>query len=65
MAAFATLIANVEDMPGTEDYGPLVSVMSANSDTAVRPSEIRCGNHFDVQRRRQHQVAEAYAITAL
>lgn len=65
LSAFATLITSLEDMPGTEEYGPTVAVMSAGSATAVRPSQIRCGNHFDVQRRRQHQVAEAYAVTAL
>jgi len=64
-AAMATLIANLDNPPGTEDYGPRTSVMSANSTTAVRPSQVRVGNHYDVQRRRQHQVVETYTTTAL
>lgn len=63
--AMATLIANLEDAPGIEDYGPLVVVTSAGSQTAVRPSEVRVGSHFDAQRRRQHQVPEDYTVTAL
>lgn len=63
--AMVTLVSNLEDMPGVEDFGPMVSVMSAGSATAVRPSEVRVGNHFDAQRRRQHQVVETYVSTAL
>jgi len=58
--AMATLVTNLENIPGTEAYGPTVAVMSAGSGTAVRPSQVRVGSHFDVQRRRQHQVAEVY-----
>jgi hypothetical protein len=60
VSATTTLVSNLQDMPGTEDYGPTVAVMSAGSTTAVRPTEVRVGNHFDAQRRRQHQVAESY-----
>lgn len=65
MNAAATLVANLEDIPGVEDYSPVVAVMSAGSATAVRPSEIRVGNHWDVQRRRQDQAVETYSSVAL
>lgn len=61
----ATLVGNLEDAPGTEEYGPIVMVTSAGSATAVRPSEVRVGSHFDAQRRRQHQVPETFTATAL
>jgi hypothetical protein len=64
-AAMVTLVGNLDNPPGVEDYGPRTSVMSATSTTAVRPSQVRVGNHFDVQRRRQHQVAESYATSTL
>ena len=60
-----TLITSLEDAPGVEQWSPVVCVTSAGSLTAVRPSELRVGNHFDVQRRRQHQVTESYAIETL
>lgn len=63
--ATVTLVSNLQDIPGTEQYGPTVAVMSAASSTAVRPSQIRVGNHFDSQRRRQHQVPETYTTGAL
>lgn len=61
----ATLVTNLEDAPGTEEYGPVVMVTSAGSATAVRPSEVRVGSHFDAQRRRQHQVPETFTVQAL
>jgi len=64
-AAAATLVTSLEDSPGTEEYGALLMVTSAGSPTGVRPSQIRVGNHFDVQRRRQSQVVETYSTTAL
>lgn len=60
-----TLLSNIDNMPGTESYSTVVGVMSAGSATAVRPAQVRVGNHFDVQRRRQHQVIESYTTTAL
>lgn len=63
--AAVTLVSNLQDIPGTEQYGPTVAVMSAGSSTAVRPSQVRVGNHFDAQRRRQHQVPESYTSGAL
>lgn len=65
LAAAATLITALEDGPGAEVYTPLVCVMSAGNTTAVRPSQIRVGNHFDVQKRRQRQIPETYTTTAL
>jgi len=65
VGAMQTLVTNLENIPGVEDFGPLVSVLSAGSATAVRPSQVRVGTHFDAQRRRQHQVAEVYTSGAL
>lgn len=65
LAAGATLIGSLEDAPGAEQFGPIVTVMSAGSASGIRPSQIRVGNHFDVQRRRQRQIAEVYTTTAL
>lgn len=63
--AMSTLVTNLEDIPGTELYGPCVAVFSAGAANAVRPSQVRVGNHFDAQRRRQHQVVETYVSSAL
>lgn len=63
--AMSTLVGNLGDNPGAEVYGTLLAVMSAGSATAVRPSQVRVGNHFDVQRRRQHQVPESYSSVNL
>lgn len=65
VSALSTLVTNLQDKPGVEDYGPTVAVLSAGSTTAVRPSEVRVGQFFDAQRRRQHQVVESYTIQAL
>lgn len=65
VAALGTLVTNLQDKPGVEEYGPTVAVLSAGSTTAVRPSEVRVGQFFDAQRRRQHQVVEAYTTAAL
>ena len=65
MNAMSTLVTNVENMSGTEDAGPIFAIGSASSTTFVRPSEVRVGAHFDAQRRRQHQVAEAYTTLPL
>lgn len=63
--AAVTLVSNLENAPGTEDWGPILMVTSAGSSTGVRPSQVRVGNHFDVQRRRQSQVNETYSSTNL
>lgn len=60
-----TLLGNIDNLPGTEEYSTIVAVMSAGSSTAVRPAQVRVGNHFDVQRRRQHQAVETYSTTNL
>lgn len=63
--ALGTLVANLGNPPGTPDYSPMVAIGSSNSTTFVRPAEVRVGDHFDVQRRRQHQVPETYTVQAL
>lgn len=63
--AAATLVTNLENAPGTEIMTPVLMVTSAGSASAVRPSMIRVGSHFDVQRRRQHQVPETYTQVTL
>jgi len=63
--ALSELITNLQNPPFVSEYKPIVSVMSAGSATAVRPAEVRVGNHFDVQRRRQHQVPEEYTVQPL
>ena len=63
--AFKTLIDALQNQPGINQHIPIVSVMSAESDTAVRPVEIRTGSRLDTIQSRRRQVAEVYAITAL
>lgn len=63
--AASTLVTNLENTPGTEEYTPLVAVLSAGSATAVRPTQVRVGSHWDAQRRRQHQVPEVYTSVSL
>lgn len=60
-----TLIQAIEDLPGTDTSTNNVVVMSAAATTAVVPSEVRVGDHFDAQRRRQHQVDEIYTSLPL
>ena len=60
-----TLIGNLENGPGTPVYEPMLAVLSAGSSTAVRPAQVRVGSHWDVQRRRQHQVVEEYTSVDL
>lgn len=63
--ATVTLIDSLEDQPGVDDMTSNIIICSAQSTTAVIPSEVRVGDHVDVQRRRQHQVTEAYTIQPL
>lgn len=64
--AMKTLIDDLQTAHDTVNlYMPLVVVTSAGKPTAVRPNQVRVGNHFDVQKRRQDQVKEAYASLAL
>lgn len=63
--ALHTLIKDLEDGPGLDTNKTNVVVMSAPNTTAVIPSEVRVGDHFDVQRRRQHQVTEVYTLQSL
>lgn len=65
-AAAVNLVNNLQNLPGGPfTYMPIVAVTSAGQTKAVRPSEVRVGNHWDVQRRRQAQVPETYRSTAL
>ena len=63
--ALVTLIGNLENLSGTSDYEGVVMVTSAGKADAVRPTEVRVGKHFDVQRRRQAQAAEVYRVATL
>ena len=64
-AAGRNLIHNIEELPGVDSCGVVVGVMSAGKTQAVRPTEVRVGNHADVQVRRQRQVRETYRSLAL
>lgn len=64
-AATVQMINDVQNLPGTPENIPIVSVGSADSATFVRPSAVRIGSHYDTQRRRQAQVPEVYSETAL
>lgn len=65
--ATKTLIDTMQAVDGSNmvEYMPIVSVMSANSPTAVRPSEIRTGNRLDTMQSRRRQVAETYTSLPL
>lgn len=58
--AMKALIDGLQDVPPTNAYMPIVSVMSADSAHPVRPSEVRTGNRMDTIQSRRRQVAEAY-----
>jgi hypothetical protein len=59
------LLTDLENMPGADLPSDLwVIVTSAGSAQAVRPTQVRVGNHWDVQARRQDQVPEAYSVFA-
>lgn len=62
----ATLVAAFDGLVFTEGlYAARTVVTSAGKDTAVIPTEVRTGSHWDVQRRRQQEVAETYGTTFL
>jgi len=65
LAAGVSLVTNVQNMTGITEYDAIVAVTSAGKATAVRPTQVRVGNHFDSQRRRQQQQPEVYTSTAL
>ena len=64
-ASFKTLIDDLQSLPGSPIYIPIVSVMSNDSDTAVRPVEVRTGSRLDTIQSRRRQVEEVYTTTAL
>ena len=61
----ATLVNDLQNVPGLSTYLPILSVLSPGSTTAVRPSELRIGDRWDTQKRRRQQVPEAYTVQAL
>lgn len=62
----AAFVQGLQNMPGADwPVDTWVIVTSAGSPEAVRPTQVRVGNHFDVQARRQDQVPEVYTSTAL
>lgn len=64
--ALKAFIDNLQNLSGVpQGYFPLVSVCSNNDATAIRPQTVRIGDHFDVQRRRQHQIPENMVYLAL
>lgn len=60
-----TLVKELEDSPGTDLFQTRVCIMSAASTTAVLPAEVRVGDQFDVQRRRETDVVETYTTLSL
>lgn len=64
-SSFVTLVNNLQNVSGWSTYMPIVSILSAGSADAVRPSQVRTGNRFDTIQSRRRQVAEAYATTPL
>lgn len=62
---FKTLVDALQNLPGTPDFIPIVSILSPGQATAVRPSQIRTGNRLDTIQSRRRQVAEAYTTLAL
>jgi hypothetical protein len=63
--AFKTLIDNLQNMTGLTEHIPIVTIMSADSDTGVRPVEVRTGSRLDTIQSRRRQVSETYTTTAL
>lgn len=65
LSALTSYVSGIENMTGWTAWQPVVCVTSPGKATAVRPTEARVGNHFDVQRRRQAQVREIYTAASL
>jgi hypothetical protein len=64
-ASFKTLIDDLQAQPGFSVMQPLVSIMSSDSPTVVRPVEVRSGSRVDTIQSRRRQVVETYTSTAL
>ena len=64
-AAFVSYLNALQNLPGTPDYLPLLTIMSAGSTVGVRPSQVRVGNRHDTIRSRREQVPETYTTTEL
>ena len=65
LSSMVTFAGNLENLPGWTNYVPRVAIMSAGSATAIRPVQVRVGNHFDIQQRRARSVGETYSATTL
>lgn len=63
--ATAALITAINDQPGLDTLQTRVIVTSAAATDCVLPTEVRVGDHFDAQRRRQHQVDEVYTTVSV
>jgi hypothetical protein len=63
--AFVTLVNDLQNLPGTPEQVPIVTIMSPGSATGVRPSQVRTGQRLDTIRSRREQVPEIYTPTDL
>ena len=64
-AATVTLVDALQNVPGTPQWIPVVTVTSAGNADGVRPSEVRTGQRVDTIRSRREQVKETYTTTQL
>lgn len=60
-AAAQSLVNDLADLPGVDFTSCGLLIGSAASQTMIKPSEVRVGNIFDTQRRRDQQIKETYA----
>lgn len=65
LGIWKTLHDDVANLPGVDTVDTGIIICSANSTSFYTPRDVRIGNHFDVQRRRQWEVPETYAIQNL
>ena len=65
LAALQTFVTDVETMNLWTGWKPCICVTSPGRGTVVRPTQVRIGNHFDVQTRRQDGVRETYTAASL
>ena len=63
--AMSTLIGNLQNWPGRDLVTGVVVVMSADSSSAVRPSQVRTGNRIDTIKSRREGIAEVYTTLDL
>lgn len=63
--AFKTMLDSLQAQPGLTQHLPILFVGSNDSETVVRPVELRTGNRLDTIQSRRRQVVESYASTSL